>query len=360
MIVLASISLLIWIYLLFFRAGFWRVRKHLSYSCPPACARVVAVIPVRDEAENIAQTVTSLMNQTLPPFRIIVVDDSSTDGTGLVAAAAGARVIRGEPLPPGWTGKLWALQQGVEEAEALAPDFLLFTDGDIIHEPNNIAQLVAIAESGNYDLASYMVKLSCETLAEKALIPAFVFFFLMLYPPGRVPGAAGGCVVIRLSALQKIGGIGVIRREVIDDCALAQAVAGTGGRLWLGLTTQARSMRQYRTFAEVERMISRSAFNQLRHSALLLIATVAGLTLIYLVPIAALFTRSAAIGAITWLVMGIAYWPMVRFYGLSPLWSLSLPFIAMFYMGATIHSAIEYWAGRGGVWKGRAQDMVQR
>jgi hopene-associated glycosyltransferase HpnB len=384
--VIAAVPLLIWLYLLFGRGGFWRVSRHLVKT-PPVPSRqqkrIVVVIPARDEAAGIAAAVTSLLTQTYsPPLHLIVVDDHSTDGTADVARSAAARigksdhltVIAGQPLPPSWTGKLWAVSQGVHRALLLSPDYLLFTDADIHHGPDSVAQLAAIAESGNYDLASYMVKLACLTTAEQALIPAFVYFFLELYPPAWIAsqtkstaGAAGGCILIRKDTLQKIGGIATIRSQVIDDCALAQAAKRRGGRVWLGLTGHAFSFRSYATFSEIGKMISRTAFNQLHHSSLLLVGTVLGLSFTYLLPpimlLTGLFTGhpvALSLGLIAWLIMSLTYLPMVRFYKVSIFWSVALPAIAAFYTGATIRSAVQYWRGQGGEWKGRVQDVRAR
>ncbi len=374
---LACIPLLLWIYLLLAHHGFWRVSRQFApaHESQPSSPTVVAVIPARNEAASIERAVKSLLQQNFPGLlHIIVVDDNSEDGTGDLARHAAAslgkesqlNVLEGRPLPPGWTGKMWAVSQGVAEAETVSPDYLLLTDADIEHAPNNVTELVSIAGQGSCDLVSYMVKLNCETLPEKALIPAFVFFFFMLYPPAAIKstrsktaGAAGGCMLIRRTALQNAGGIAHIRSEVIDDCALAKAVKSSGGRTWLGLTATTHSLRKYVTFSEIERMIARTAFNQLRHSWMLLIGTCVGLVITYLLPLALLFTGRpipALIGAATWALMSIAYVPMVRFYGRSVLWSITLPFAAAFYMAATIHSAIQYATGRGGQWKGRSQD----
>lgn len=345
---------------------------------PISAKRVAAVIPARNEAECVGQAVTSILKQDFPaPIHVYLVDDSSTDGTGETARAAADRlsmserltVIRGEPLPPGWTGKMWAVSQGVQKAIETNPDYLLFTDADIVHGPRSVAELVSIAEAQGYDLVSYMVLLACRTRAEKALIPAFVFFFLMLYPLAwiasakrRTAGAAGGCILIRPKALAKAGGIEAIGNQVIDDCALAAAVKDSGGRVWLGLTREAISIRSYETFGEIKRMISRTAFNQLNHSAWLLFATTLGLVITYLAPPLLVLsgrTIPMTIGGITWALMAAAYLPMVRFYGRSPLWSLALPAIAAFYLLATLDSAVRYWRGRGGTWKGRVQDVSE-
>jgi hopene-associated glycosyltransferase HpnB len=309
-LVVAVIPVVIWCVLLFARGGFWRVAKHLPpRGLPMTSASVAVVIPARDEVAHISKTISSLRDQQFPaPIDIFVVDDNSSDGTAHAAEAAGAVVIPGKPLAPVWTGKLWALSQGIAEAEKLRPDFLLFTDADITHHSNSVSELVAIAEAGHYDLTSFMVKLACRTTAEKALIPAFVFFFLMLYPPGdqRTAGAAGGCVLIRPEALRKIGSIAAIRSEVIDDCALAKAVKTSGGRVWMGLTNDRHSERSYATLSEVGRMISRTAFNQLNHSALLLAGTILGLLLTYVFPLALLFSGHrtfAVLGATAWLLI---------------------------------------------------------
>ncbi len=374
----AAFPPLIWIYLLTARGGFWRVSRHFaradSFAVP--ARRIAAVVPARNEADVIGRSVTSLLGQQFPaPLHVFLVDDASDDGTADVAREAadeaGKRemltIVRSQPLPPGWTGKMWAVSQGVARALATNPDFVLLTDGDILHGSNNAAELVAVAESGGYDLVSYMVLLACETTAEKTLIPAFVFFFLMLYPPSwiasgkfRTAAAAGGCMLVRPDALRGIGGIEAIRGEVIDDCALARAVKGSGGHIWMGLTRDTGSIRSYGTFAEIGRMISRTAFNQLRHSKLLLLSTVAGLSVTYLLPLMLLFSARAlpmALGAAAWLLMAASYLPTVRLYRRSRLWSFALPAIALFYLAATIHSAIRYWRGAGGTWKGRAQDV---
>lgn len=368
--VAAAVPLLIWIYLLAGRGGFWRVSKHLaSAGLKSSSKHVVAVIPARNEAAVIGRSLRSLLQQDV---HIVVIDDGSTDGTAEIAMAAGRNVtvLQGRSLSPGWTGKLWALSQGIAHAETLTPDYLLLTDADIQHGPNSLAKLVGIAEAQDCDLVSYMAKLSCETPAEKALIPAFVFFFLTLYPPEwiaskrrKTAGAAGGCILLRPAALRRIGGLATLRGEIIDDCALARAVKRSGGRIWMGLTTSTESIRSYGSFAEIDRMISRTAFSQLRHSPLLLIGTIAALFFTYFLPPLLLLTGRTiltVLGASAWLLMGIAYFPMVRFYRRSPIWSLALPAVAAFYSAATVHSALQYWRGRGGEWKGRIQDSRDR
>jgi hopene-associated glycosyltransferase HpnB len=369
-IAVAALSLVIWLYLFLFRGGFWRVSRELAPDVLPRVEgkRVCALIPARNEAAVIGPTIDSLLKQDFAGFlHIFLIDDNSTDGTAEAAGRADAlTIVRGKPLAPGWSGKLWALSQALPAACELDPDYLLFTDGDIVHGRTSLDQLVSLAETRGYDLASLMVKLHCSTFAEKALIPAFVFFFFKLYPPSwinsprrRTAGAAGGCILIRPHMLRKIGGLEAIRNEVIDDCALARAVKRNGGRVWLGLTRQAASTRSYGTAREIGGMISRTAFNQLRHSSLLLAATALGLVVTYLLPVALLFSANktaAALGLGTWLLMSSLYLPMVRFYSLFPLQAFTLPCAAAFYLVATIHSAFQYWRGQGGRWKDRIQD----
>jgi hopene-associated glycosyltransferase HpnB len=362
------LCLLIWGHLLLWRGGFWRIRD-AAQPLPAADrrinespVRIAVIVPARNEADVVGRAISSLLRQSGPhAIQIFLIDDGSTDGTAQAAREAAMLAERtemltirqGQPLVPGWSGKLWAMQQGIELAAATVPDFFLFTDADIDHAPGSVAALVQIAQSGPYDLASFMVKLYCETLAEKLLIPAFVFFFFKLYPPAWIAnhrrstaGAAGGCILIRPAALEKVGGMEAIRQEVIDDCSLAARVKRSGGRLWLGASATTRSLRPYGSFSEIGRMISRSAFSQLRHSSLLLLLSVAGMAGTYLLPPAlALFSFRAwpaALGAVAWILMMVSYLPVLRLYRLSLLWALALPLVAVFYMGATFHSAWKY------------------
>ncbi|MGC2697921.1 MAG: glycosyltransferase, partial [Candidatus Angelobacter sp.] len=343
-------------------------------------AQVAVIVPARNEADVVGRAITSLLHQAgSHSMQIFLVDDGSSDNTAqaaLDAASSAGRagmltVIAGRPLPPGWAGKLWAVHQGVEAARTLEPEFFLLTDADILHAPDSLSTLLAVARAGSFDLASFMVKLHCETTAEKLLIPAFVFFFFKLYPPAwvfdprrSIAGAAGGCILIRAAALQASGGIAAIRNEVIDDCALAARVKLNGGRLWLGASDATRSLRPYGGFSGIGRMISRSAFNQLGHSALLLLLALLGMAATYLLPPALVVFGHRhhpvpiILGAVAWLFMGLGFMPILRMYRLSPLWGLALPLTALFYMGATFHSAYKYWTGRGGEWKGRIQDPL--
>lgn len=374
--ILALVPVLIWVYLLLGRGRFWRVAaRRPPVPRPAAARRIVAVIPARNEAALIGAAVASLARQTFDGLlHLIVIDDGSSDGTAEAAVAAaraeGAlsrfELRRGAALPAGWTGKLWALSQGVAAAARLNPDYLLFSDADTCHSSTSVASLVAGAETSDRDLVSHMVKLSTATAAERLLIPAFVFFFFKLYPPAwvadprrKLAAAAGGCLLIRPDALARAGGLQAIRSSIIDDCALARLVKCAGGRISLQLAEDTSSLRSYGSLTEIGTMISRTAFAQLRHSYLLLAATLIGLFLTYLLPVVLLLTANAplvCLGLVALLLMSLCYLPMVRFYGLSPYWCVCLPVIAVFYTGAVIHSAVQYARGSGGMWKGRAQD----
>ena len=373
--IIAFFALAVWVYLLAARGGFWLARERDDRTQPPEPAAwppVVAVIPARDEAAGIGQTVQSLLAQNYPELQILIVDDGSTDGTAAVAEsaakAAGAperlTVLHGQSLPPGWAGKVWAQKQGVIEAIGKAPRYLLLTDADIVYEPGALQRLVARAESGNYALTSVMVLLRCASFAERAFIPAFVFFFQMLYPfvwvnraGNSTAAAAGGCMLVRSDALQASGGIDGIRTALIDDCALAAQVK-RAGPIWLGLTSSIHSIRPYEGFVSIRRMVTRSAYAQLGYSPLQLLGTVVGMALTFLAgPLLAIFAPlpDMLMGAAVWLMMALAFQPTLRLYRLNPLWGLALPLIAFVYTVWTIESALQYARGRGGQWKGRMQ-----
>lgn len=380
-VAVGALALAAWVYLLAARGRFWMAadRDDVEAPDPAHWPAVTAVVPARDEVEVIAASIGSLLAQDYPgPFRVILVDDGSTDGTAQMARAAakglGAvgrlEIVSGAPLPSGWTGKLWAMAQGVARAGELdaAPKYLLLTDADIAHTPDNLRRLVARAEADRLVLASLMAKLRCESWAERMLVPAFVFFFQMLYPfrwasdPRRkLAAAAGGCMLADRRALEAAGGVGAIRTAMIDDCALG-AVMKRQGRIWIGLTDRAHSLRPYPTVAEIGRMISRSAFAQLDYSVAILAGTLAGLALVFLAPAAlALFAAGPArlVGVVGWLAMAAAYQPIMRFYRRSPLWGIALPLIATLYAAFTFQSALDVWRGRGGMWKGRAQALAR-
>jgi hopene-associated glycosyltransferase HpnB len=370
----AALSLAVWLVLLFGRQGFWLTTERDTRDMPAEPGewpKVVAVVPARDEADVIARSVSSLAAQDYAgPLKIVVVDDSSTDGTGQIARTLGSNRVEveiGRPLATGWTGKLWAIRQGVERAGS-SPRYLWLTDADIEHAPDTLRMLVSRAEAGSLSLVSLMAKLRCESFAERMLIPAFVFFFQMLYPFAQVNrpkgpgGAAGGCMLVRRESLEAAGGIEAIRNSLIDDCALG-ALLKQRGRIWLGLTERSRSIRRYESFGTIGAMISRSAYAQLGYSPVLLLGTIAGLALVYAAPpllavLAHGFPRFA--GAASWTLMAIAFQPMLVFYRRSWLWGLALPAIAAFYAGCTLLSAWQYVRGRGGIWKGRVQAAAGR
>jgi len=378
MLSLAIIVLVIWIGMLILRDGFWRadVTDRVVPEMPARLPRVVAVVPARDEAEVIAPVIASLIAQDYRgDFRVILVDDSSSDGTADIARAAAAgsdrlTVLSATPLASGWTGKLAAVSQGIARASGgiAPPDYLWLTDADITHAPDTLASLVARARAEGRVLVSLMARLRCESLAERMLIPAFVFFFQLLYPfaainnPRRkMAGAAGGCMLVERAALERAGGVAAIRTALIDDCAMG-ALMKRQGPIWLGLTDRSLSIRPYPHFADVGAMIARSAYEQLGYRPLLLVGTVAGMALVYLVPpMLALAGEGDAqwLGLATWLLMALAFWPICRFYRQTPLWGLALPLIAAFYSGATVWSGWQHWRGRGGLWKGRAQAALQ-
>src|SRR5712692_6997562 len=372
---LAAIPLVIWIYLFLARGNFWQlheddIRPELLATCP----RVVAIVPARNEAETIARTVSSLAKQDYPgEFHIIVVDDHSEDATATLARNAAGKsgaperiaIHPAADLPPGWTGKLWALHEGVQATPRRAPEFFWFTDADIEHAPDTLRRLVFRAERDALDLTSLMVLLQANTFAERLLIPPFLYFFLMLYPPrwiadpqARTAGAAGGCILLRREAVERVGGIAAIRSEIIDDCALARAVKRSGGKIWMGLTRASVSVRGYGSFAEIRSMIARTAFTQLHYSFLLLVASLAGLFVTFLLPWfsflsgedPAWFFASTAI-----CLMTVTFGVTVRFYSASWPWALALPLAAVYYGCASCISAMRYWLGRGGQWKERAQ-----
>jgi len=369
---LAGLSFCIWIYLLGGRGQFWQVSKVLlKPSRLTSKARIAVVVPARNEADVVGPAIQSLLGQDYSgQIQIVLVDDHSSDDTAIVArrasidSAGRLAIVSALPLPAGWTGKMWALSQGVQQAERFAPDYFLFTDADIVHASDSISSLVARAEADSLDLVSVMVRLECRSIAERALIPAFVFFFLMLYPPEwvnspmhKTAAAAGGCMLIRAEALARIGGIAAIRNELIDDCALAREVKRKG-RVWLGLSLETRSLRGYDGFRGIFSMISRNAFYQLRHSGWLLVGTVLGMAITFLAPLVLVGFggRATLLAGAGWLLMSVAFWPTLRLYSRSPLWAPLLPIVAMFYTAATLHSAVQYWLGHGGEWKGRLQD----
>lgn len=368
--VLAFVSLGIWVGLVAFHDAFWRARERdddAPVPEPPTWPPVTAVVPARDEADVIGRAIASLAAQDYPgDLRVILVDDGSTDGTAEVARRAGGdrlTVLTGTEPPPGWTGKLWAVRRGIEHAGG-APRYVWLTDADIEHAPDTLRSLVARSERDGLALNSLMAELRCESLAEKALVPAFVFFFQMLYPfrrvnrPGaRLAAAAGGCMLVDRARLEAAGGIAIIRSALIDDCALGAAMKKQGP-IRLALTRRSRSIRPYGGWREIGAMIARSAYAQLGYSPVVLLGTIAGMALVYVnPPLQAIFGSGSGrvAGAAAWGLMAFSFQPMLRFYRRSAAWGAALPGIGLFYAGATWVSAVRHWQGRGGMWKGRAQ-----
>lgn len=382
-VALGALSLTIWFYLILGRDGFWRADQRLALggaSVGPMPG-VVAIVPARNEEETVGRCLESLARQNYAgALSIILVNDASTDATAARAEETLARhtaerpwrIAVAPPLAKGWTGKLSALNAGLEEAKAFAPDasFIWLTDADIVHGPGTLAGLVAKAGEG-CDLVSLMVKLHCESPWERLLIPAFVFFFQMLYPfpavnarPSRVGGAAGGCILLKRAALEGVGGLEAIKGALIDDCALAQALRRRGFQLWLGLAEASRSLRAYRGLSDLWQMVARTAYTQLRYSPVLLAGTLLGLAATFLLPPLLLlglpFHQSGAaalLGGIAWIFMALAYLPTWRFYGGSLQGSLGLPLAASLYAAMTLDSARRHWRGSGGQWKERAYDF---
>ncbi len=400
---IAGVSLAIWLYLVALRGGFWRADRRLDedLAAPPAWPAVVALVPARDEAEVVGRSVAALLAQDYPGrFRIVLVDDHSRDGTaeaarhaagaaGAAGAAERLSVVAARPLPAGWSGKLWALSEGLAHAEtaqlagldeAEAP-YLWLSDADIEHGTATLRRLVAKAENQRLNLVSLMVALSCRGFWERLLIPPFIYFFQMLYPFAWVndprkgtAAAAGGCLLLRRDALARAGGFEAIRGELIDDCALARRIkglpssGGSGARgVWLGLTATSRSIRPYRGLGEIWRMVARSAYTQLRHSPLLLLGTLIGLALTFLAPpLIGLSAElhgdkvAAILGFSTWSLMALSAVPIYRLYR-QPVWLAAfLPLAAAFYSAMTLESALRHWRGAGGAWKGRVEPGARK
>ncbi|MEA5577347.1 glycosyltransferase [Anabaena sp. UHCC 0451] len=385
---LMVLSLTIWLFLLLFWGQFWRVDQQLKTaqnklkSLPTVCV----VVPARNEADVIPISLRSLLLQDYPGnFQVFLVDDQSTDGTANFAQGVAyavdklpqLHIVYSADLPVGWTGKLWAMEQGIKaalktfhETSLQLPDYFLLTDADIEHDISNLHRLVAKAEAENLDLVSIMVKLRCQSFWEQLLIPAFVFFFQKLYPfrwvnnhKKATAAAAGGCILISREMLQKIGGLQIIRQALIDDCSLAKTVKSHQGKIWLGLDALTYSLRPYDSLETIWNMVARSAYTQLNYSPLLLGGSVLGMILVYMLPplgiILGLVMENLPITIIslcTWLLMTVAYFPIIRFYK-SPLWlAFCLPIIAFLYTLMTLDSANRHRQGRGGAWKGRVYE----
>lgn len=369
-------SLVAWLWLLLGQGFFWRTDLRLPpRRAPDTWPSVCVVVPARDEAAVLPESLPSLLAQDYPgQAEIFLVDDGSSDGTGDLARALADRYgglpltvsSPGEP-PPGWTGKLWAVRHGIGLARARAPRYLLLTDADIAHDPDSLRELVAAAETAGFELVSQMARLRVESVWERLVVPAFVYFFAQLYPfrwiartGSRTAAAAGGCVLVSSAGAERAGIPDAIRHAVIDDVTLARAVKRSGGRIWLGLAERIDSVRPYLGLGDLWRMVSRSAYAQLRHNPLVLLGTVLGLALVYLVPPLALLAGltagravPAVLGGLAWLVMTGTYIPMLRYYRLPLRLAPLLPFTAFLYLLMTVDSAVQHYRGRGAAWKGR-------
>jgi hopene-associated glycosyltransferase HpnB len=381
MMYFAMIPMVIWFYLLFARGGFWQFRERddvdVPSEIPARWPSIAVVVPARDEAGFVMQSIASLLAQDYPgELRIVLVDDQSSDGTAAAARAAisaatasrKAEIVSGTSRPSGWTGKLWAVQNGIAQAtNGYAPDYVLLTDADIEHAPDNVRSLVTRAEARGLVLTSLMAKLHCKRAAEQFLIPAFVFFFAMLYPfrwvndPRRATAAAaGGCMLVKRNALEAAGGIAAIKGEIIDDCALARRMK-LQGPIWLGLTKRAVSLRPYGSMRDIGSMVARTAYTQLRHSPALLAFALAMMLIVFFAPVVFSCvgdTGTQLSGATAGLLMLFMFQPILGFYGLSAFWGFLVPFMGMAYALFTLRSAWRFWRGVGGLWKGRAQAVA--
>jgi hopene-associated glycosyltransferase HpnB len=371
LLALGILTVLIWLALLVGWHGFWRADQRLPLT-PPALVKwpsVMAIMPARNEAGTIPFSLTGLIEQRYPgAFEIVLADDSSSDDTVVMAGRLASdgepklTVVDAGPLPAGWAGKMWTLHRGIEEARRHEPDYYWFTDADIAHKPQVLASLVAHAETERLALVSLMVKLPTRTFWEKLLVPAFIFYFMLMYPfravndpASRIAGAAGGSLLVRRDSLEAIGGIAAIKDAIIDDCALARAVKGSGRRIWLGLAERSRSLRRYRKLGDFWSMVSRSAYPQLEYSLLRLGLALVGLILAFLMPLLLIVIGGGAAlaGLVSWGLMSWAYAPSVQYHGLSPLWAVTLPVAAVLFTAMTIASAVGYYRGQPAQWRGR-------
>jgi hopene-associated glycosyltransferase HpnB len=384
--VLAAVALVAWLAVLLLPSAPWRTREQLTprklgsdpispemgsdpnFIPDVDLAAVTVLIPARNEATAIAATLAGLTRQGRN-VRVLVIDDQSSDGTGEAAIEANAgfappldlTVIDGEALPSGWGGKLWALNQGLQQVDR---DYCLLLDAEIVLASGVLSTLLQKARAESRAMTSVMAKLRCETFWEKLLVPPFIFFFKLLYPfaavndPARkTAAAAGGCILIRTDVLNAIGGFAAIRDALIDDCTLAARVKAAGHSVWLGLSEHVMSSRSYPNLVDFRRMVARTAFTQLRYSVVLLVIVVDVMVIVFVVPVLALgfstegWGLASGIGALA--AMAAAFWPTVRFYSLTPLWVLTLPIAAVFFLAMTVESAVQYWRGVTARWKDR-------
>jgi hopene-associated glycosyltransferase HpnB len=369
LLVLAAVSLLAWVYLTVGHGRFWDTSVRLPGGRDPErWPDVVVVVPARNERELLPRTLPTLLAQDYPGrLRVLLVDDASDDGTGEVAAGLGAEVVRGGGPPAGWAGKVAAMAAGL--AAAGVPELVLFTDADIAHPPGSVRRLVRASHGARLDLVSQMVRLRAHGWWERVVVPAFVYFFAQLYPfprvnrpAARTAAAAGGCMLVRRAAPVEAGGLEPLRDALIDDVALGRLLKHRpgGGRIWLGLSDDIESVRPYPRLADLWQMVSRSAYTQLRYSPLLLLGTVLGLLLVYVVPVVGVVAGALAgdpvllaVAGAAWLLMSVTYLPMLRLYRLGWWRAPALPLVALLYLAMTVDSAWRHRRGRGGAWKGR-------
>ncbi len=377
---LAGASALAWVILVFFRNGFWRCDQRLASALKPPTIwpSVVALVPARNEEDSIAACLQSLAAQSYDgKFSVVIVNDNSTDRTSSVARRAardaGVKpqiwIIDAPPLETGWAGKLWALQHGIAALPSGvdAPDYLWLTDADVLHSADALTKLVAKAEQDGLAMVSLMVRLACESFWERLLVPAFIFFFQMLYPfravnseNSKVAGAAGGCILLKRAALEEAGGLAAMKDRLIDDCALARIIKQNGSPIWLGLAEHSRSLRRYIELSEFWHMVARSAFVQLRHSTFLLALSVAGMVVSFIAAPLIVVSyplhgglAAAVLASASWFAMTLCILPCLQYHKLNAAYATLLPVAAVLYLGMTLHSAFRYWFGTGSDWKSR-------
>ncbi len=348
----------------------WSTRERLApANRPRSLASVTVLIPARNEADVIQHTLTALAAQG-PGLTVIVLDDRSSDDTAARARqthlpGATLKVLDGEPKPPGWAGKLWALQQAQQH---VATPYVLLLDADIALQPGVLVALLEKMEGAGLGLVSVMARLPANGAWERLLVPAYVYFFKMLYPfarvnqtGSRVAAAAGGCVLLRQQALVRAGGFAAIAGELIDDCALAARVKAAGFAIWLGLSEAVASQRGYPRLADFWHMVARSAFTELGYSTVRLMLCTLLMALLFLAPALSVLSLGAAApwGAAAFALMMLCYLPMVRFYELTALWTATLPVAALLFLAMTWSSAWSYWRGTRALWKNRAYGVAE-
>jgi hopene-associated glycosyltransferase HpnB len=361
----AAMGALIWLAIMLLPWRPWDTREVMdsnSASSDADLSDITVLIPARNEAQVIGAALSSLKTQGRD-LAIVVVDDRSTDETPAVAEAMGGQnlcILSGEVLPPGWSGKLWALDQGFRHVDT-SLTFLI--DADIELQPGILGMLRQKLKEDSLHFISLMAQPRMVSFWERLLMPAFVYFFKMLYPfrlsnsgfPG-VAAAAGGCILLESRLIEEMGGFEAIRNELIDDCALAKRARSLGYRTWIGLTHSVHSRRRNENLAAIWNMVARTAFCQLRYSWLLLVGTTAIMLMVFWLPVAGFFFPGASakiISACALAGLVLSYVPTLRFYGRPRPWALAMPVIASLYLAMTWSSAIRFWIGTGLSWKGR-------